>query len=129
MTDEITEEFYEFLALYYRKSFKIRLENNIIKRGIFCLCRKRDFNFEMVCLKENLTGEESDVPEEDRLFTLVFPLPFSYDHDDNSILLDYRLANITKSRESEILKSLKELLTDSTKHHRFMDSIVEIEFL
>ena len=127
MTNEQIEDFYESLANYYQRSFKVKIDNSVVKKGIFSLCRRKDFNFEMVCSKDYSSSLEE--MSEDKFFTITLPLPFSFDHEENSILLDYRISPIFKNRNVEIINLLNLVLTTSNKHHRFMDKIVELYFL
>jgi hypothetical protein len=130
VNDKQTDNFYDSLTQYYQKSFKIKTGKDIVKKGVFCLCRRRDFSFEMVCMKKYINSDSINKEnEQEKYFTISLPMPFTFDHEENSILLDYRVIPNFKNRGAEIANILNTLLTTHKKPHRFMDKIVEIVFL
>lgn len=120
MTDEQIDQIYEIFAKNYLNRFKIRMGSDCIKKGTLRLCRKKDFHYELKCSKEYLDEE---------MFVVTLLYPFDFDYNENSLLFDYRLSTLTGERKDLI--SIVDMLSSSEdkKTHRFLNEIIEIEFI
>lgn len=88
------------------------------KKGTLENIARSDFSFELIL---NTEKKEADV--------VKLPIPFSFDQDTNSILLDYR--NIPFQKNTHLDSASFETLKNGTlidKPSRFYDSILEVSY-
>lgn len=117
------EGFEKMFTKYFQKNIILRIGNDDIKIGKFLLIQNHiitnNFYFELV------------IENTKKIVSFKIPYPFAYDEypEDNIIYLDYRFKTLTNKSDLNLLMKNISKIHETDKPSKFLNSILEIQFV